>query len=437
MTQPIQGLLDFLRQSPTPFHAVETIRQTLLSHNFEPLTEGNRWKLQPGGKYFVTRNRSSILSFQLPKEGNDHGFLIAASHCDSPTFKIKSNAEVTVKNEYIQLNTEMYGGMLCASWMDRPLSVAGRVLVRGEKGVSTRLVKVDRDMVLIPNVAIHMNRQANDGLKYNPQVDMLPLYGDGSASGGFLREIAAAAGVQQSDILDTDLFLYNRMPGAIWGPNGEYISSPKLDDLECAYTSLEAFLSCDTGILHNIPLYGVFDNEEVGSATKQGADSTFLYDTLRRIVLSLGGGEEDYYTSLASSMMLSADNAHAVHPNHPEFTDPTNQVFMNKGIVIKYNARQKYTTDAVSGAIFRDLCQQAGVPTQSFVNRSDMAGGGTLGNISNSHVSLNTVDIGLPQLAMHSSYETAGTKDVEYMIKGISAFYHCELQAVEDGQYRY
>lgn len=437
MTQPIQGLLEFLHQSPTPFHAVETIRQTLLCHGFEPLAEGTRWKLEPGKKYFVTRNRSSILSFQIPKDGRCSGFLIAASHCDSPTFKIKSNAEITVRKEYVQLNTEMYGGMLCASWMDRPLSVAGRVMVRGEKGVFTRLVRVDRDMVLIPNVAIHMNRQANDGLKYNPQVDMLPLYGDGSASGGFLREIADAAGVQQADILDTDLFLYNRMPGAVWGPKGEYVSGPKLDDLECAYTSLEAFLSCDTAALHNIPLHCVFDNEEVGSTTKQGADSTFLYDTLRRIALSLGACEEDYYTALASSMMLSADNAHAVHPNHPEFTDPTNQVFMNKGIVIKYNARQKYTTDAVSGSIFKDICQRAGVPTQSFVNRSDMVGGGTLGNISNSHVSLNTVDIGLPQLAMHSCYETSGTRDVEYMIKGISAFYRTGLHAVEDGEYQY
>ena len=296
----------------------------------------------------------------LPTAKDWSGFQIVASHCDSPTFKIKSNAEISVRGNYTQLNTEMYGGMLCASWMDRPLSVAGRIVVRTGDGVATRLVKVDRDMVLIPNVAIHMNRQANDGVKYNPQVDMLPLYGDGEASGGFLAEIASTAGVQQQEILDTDLFLYNRMPGTVWGKNGEYISAPKLDDLECAYTSLQAFLRCDVKTLHGIPLCCVFDNEEVGSTTKQGADSTLLYDVLRRITLGLGQTEEQYYTAVASSMMLSADNAHAVHPNHPELTDPTNQVFINKGIVIKYNARQKYTTDGVSGAIFKAICQRAG-----------------------------------------------------------------------------
>ena len=437
MTPSVEKLFAFLRQSPTPFHAVETIRKELDAQGFHALEESARWTLRPGEKYYVTRNLSSIIAFMLPTAKDWSGFQIVASHCDSPTFKIKSNAEISVRGNYTQLNTEMYGGMLCASWMDRPLSVAGRIVVRTGDGVATRLVKVDRDMVLIPNVAIHMDRQANDGVKYNPQVDMLPLYGDGEASGGFLAEIASTAGVQQQEILDTDLFLYNRMPGTVWGKNGEYISAPKLDDLECAYTSLQAFLRCDVKTLHGIPLCCVFDNEEVGSTTKQGADSTLLYDVLRRITLGLGQTEEEYYTAVASSMMLSADNAHAVHPNHPELTDPTNQVFINKGIVIKYNARQKYTTDGVSGAIFKAICQRAGVPVQTFVNRSDMVGGGTLGNISNSHVSLNTIDIGLPQLAMHSSYETAGTQDVQYMIDGIAAFYQSGVTAVKDGQYRF
>ena len=437
MSAFVEGLLDFIQKSPTPFHGVETIRNILESSGFLALEEGRCWTLQPGGKYFVTRNRSSILSFQLPEDGSWNGFQIVASHCDSPTFKIKSNAEITVRGEYVQLNTEMYGGTLCASWMDRPLSVAGRIIVRDENGVSTRLVKVERDMVLIPNVAIHMNRQANDGVKYNPQVDMLPLYGDGSVSGGFLREIAAAAGVREEDILDTDLFLYNRMPGTVWGRDGEYISSPRLDDLACAYTSLMAFLSCDVKTIHSIPVCCVFDNEEVGSTTKQGADSTFLYDVLRRITLALGHSEEAFYMAAASSVMLSADNAHAVHPNHPELTDPTNLVFMNKGIVIKYNARQKYTTDAVSGAIFKQICSRAGVPVQTFFNRSDMAGGSTLGNISNSHVSINTIDIGMPQLAMHSSYETAGSRDVDYMIDGILAFYRSSVSIGKDGEYRF
>ena len=287
MTASVKGLFDFIQSSPTPYHAVETVSNILKEKGFFELKEGKRWNLIPGGKYFVTRNRSSVLAFILPADGSYNGFQIVASHCDSPTFKIKANAEIFVRKEYVQLNTEKYGGMLCAPWMDRPLSVAGRVLVQEAHGVSTRLVNIDKDMVMIPNVAIHMNRAANEGLKYNPQVDMLPLYGDGSAAGGFMKEIAAAAGVSEESILDTDLFLYNRQPGTVWGANGEYISSPKLDDLECAYTSLMAFVSCKPEKLHSIPMCCIFDNEEVGSTTKQGADSTFLYDTLRRITLGL------------------------------------------------------------------------------------------------------------------------------------------------------
>ena len=437
MTASVKGLFDFIRNAPTPYHAVETISGMLRENGFFELKEGKRWSLTPGGKYYVTRNRSSVLAFVLPADGSYNGFQIVASHCDSPTFKIKSNAEIVVRKEYVQLNTERYGGMLCAPWMDRPLSVAGRVLVQEKNGVSTRLVNIDKDMVLIPNVAIHMNRTANDGIKYNAQVDMLPLYGDGNASGGFMKEIAAAAGVEEEKILDTDLFLYNCQPGTVWGANEEYISSPKLDDLECAYTSLQAFLTCVPEKLKSIPMCCVFDNEEVGSTTKQGADSTVLYDTLRRMTLALGKDEEELYTAIAASVMLSADNAHSVHPNHPEYTDPTNQVFMNKGIVIKYNANQKYTTDGVSGAIFRSICGKAGVPTQTFFNRSDMLGGNTLGNISNSHVSLNTIDIGLAQLAMHSSYETAGAKDVDYMIDGIAAFFNSSVTTEQDGEYHF
>ncbi len=433
MTESVKHLLAFLKSSPTCFHAVETIQKRLLEKGYTPLEEGRPWKLEPGGKYYVVRNRSSILSFRIP-HGDFSGFQIAASHCDSPTFKIKENPEKKVKGEYLQLNTEKYGGMIFTSWMDRPLSVAGRVMVREAEGkIASKLVAIDRDMVLIPNVAIHMNRQVNDGYKFDPQVDMLPLYGDGSSSGGFQGEIAKAAGVSPEDILGSDLFLYNRMAGTVWGAKGEYLSAARLDDLECAYTSLEAFLQA--GESASVPVYGVFDNEEVGSGTKQGADSTFLHDVLRRVCSALGKGEEGYYTALASSFMVSADNAHAVHPNHPEYSDPTNLVFMNKGIVIKLNANQKYTTDGVSAAAFREICRKAGVPFQTFANRSDMAGGSTLGNISNSQVSLNTVDIGLAQLAMHSCFETAGTLDVDYMIRGLTAYFSSSIQAVGDGAY--
>ena len=278
-----------------------------------------------------------------------------------------------------------------------------------------------------------MNREVNDGYKYNAQIDMLPLYGDNSSKGSLMKTIAKEAEVEEESILGTDLFLYNRMNGTKIGSNEEYISSPRLDDLECAFTSLSAFLSENTS--NSASVYCVFDNEEVGSGTKQGADSTFLYDVLRRINISLGKTEEDYYRLISSSFMVSADNAHALHPNYTDKSDLTNKVYMNDGIVIKYNANQKYTTDAVSASIFKTICDSVDVPYQTFTNRSDILGGSTLGNISNAHVSLNTIDIGLAQLAMHSTYETAGAKDVTYMIDAIKAFYNTSIEQVEDGQY--
>ena len=358
---------------------------------------------------------------------------IVASHSDSPTFKIKANAEIEVKNKYVKLNTEKYGGMICSTWFDRPLSIAGRILVKENNAVKTHLVNIDKDLVIIPNLAIHMNREVNDGYTYNAQIDMLPLYGDNSSKGSLMKTIAKEAEVEEESILDTDLFLYNRMNGTKIGSNEEYISSPRLDDLECAFTSLSAFLSENTS--NSASVYCVFDNEEVGSGTKQGADSTFLYDVLRRINISLGKTEEDYYRLISSSFMVSADNAHALHPNYTDKSDLTNKVYMNDGIVIKYNANQKYTTDAVSASIFKTICDSVDVPYQTFTNRSDILGGSTLGNISNAHVSLNTIDIGLAQLAMHSTYETAGAKDVTYMIDAIKAFYNTSIEQVEDGQY--
>lgn len=323
--------------------------------------------------------------------------------------------------------------MICSTWFDRPLSIAGRILVKENNAVKTHLVNIDKDLVIIPNLAIHMNREVNDGYTYNAQIDMLPLYGDNSSKGSLMKTIAKEAEVEEESILDTDLFLYNRMNGTKIGSNEEYISSPRLDDLECAFTSLSAFLSENTS--NSASVYCVFDNEEVGSGTKQGADSTFLYDVLRRINISLGKTEEDYYRLISSSFMVSADNAHALHPNYTDKSDLTNKVYMNDGIVIKYNANQKYTTDAVSASIFKTICDSVDVPYQTFTNRSDILGGSTLGNISNAHVSLNTIDIGLAQLAMHSTYETAGAKDVTYMIDAIKAFYNTSIEQVEDGQY--
>ena len=430
--QHVEELFQCLENSPSCFHAIETIRKKLNDEGFIELVEGRSWQIEKGKKYYVTRNLSSIIAFKIP-ENDFKNFHIVASHSDSPTFKIKENAEIEVNNKYVKLNTEKYGGMICSTWFDRPLSIAGRILVKEGNLVKTHLVNIDKDLVIIPNLAIHMNRAVNDGYKYNAQIDMLPLYGDNTSKGSLMKTVAQSVGVEEDSILGTDLFLYNRMRGTKIGANSEYISSPRLDDLECAYASLSAFLSETNS--NSASVYCVFDNEEVGSGTKQGADSTLLYDVLRRINMCLGNSEEDYYKLIASSFMVSADNAHALHPNYSDKSDPTNKVYINDGIVIKYNANQKYTTDAVSASIFKSICDSVNVPYQTFTNRSDILGGSTLGNISNAHVSLNTIDIGLAQLAMHSTYETAGAKDVTYLIDALKAFYNTSIEQVEDGQY--
>lgn len=428
-----QELLDFLDNSPTSFHAVANMRAMLENAGFERLLEGEAWRLREGSGYYVTRNDSSLIAFRIPKR-DYAGFQIMASHSDSPCLKIKENAEISVEKHYVKLNVEKYGGMLCAPWLDRPLSVAGRVVVRTKDGVATRLVNVDRDLLIIPNLAIHMNRKVNDGYEFNAQKDMLPLFGDGEAKEGFLPLIAEAAGVGKEDILDTDLFLYNRMRGTTLGLDGEFIAAPRLDDLQCVFASLKGLLAARPS--DSVAVHCVLDNEEVGSGTKQGADSTFLKDVLRRIHSAMGRSEEEYRMALASSFMVSADNAHSIHPNQPDKADPTNRPFMNEGIVIKYSANQKYTTDAVSGAVFKSICEHAKVPYQVFFNRSDMPGGSTLGNISNSQVALNTVDIGLPQLAMHSCYETAGSRDTAYLIRAAQVLYSTSICGSGDGTYR-
>lgn len=417
-----RGLAAFLEGSPSCFHAVANMRDELLKNGFTELQENQKWQLRPGGKYFVTRNGSALIAFTIPDE-NFTAFRIIASHSDSPSFKIKENPELESEGHYIRLNVEGYGGMIRAPWFDRPLSVAGRVIVKdkAQGGFRSILVDIGRDLVMIPNLAIHMDRQINDSCKYNIQKDMLPIYGDLSAKGTFMKLIADTAGVPEEEILGHDLFLYNRQKGTVWGASGEFLSCSRLDDLQCAFASLKGFLAGKRQ--EYLAVHCVLDNEEVGSGTKQGAASTFLYDTLTRIHTSLGLSQEDYLIHLADSFMISADNAHAVHPAHTDKADPANRPYINGGIVIKFSASQKYCTDGVSAAIFRDLCQRAGVPVQTFVNRSDMAGGSTLGNISNTQVALNTVDIGLPQLAMHSPYETAGVKDTGYLIRAAEEFF--------------
>ena len=429
-----EELFSFLDHSPNAFFAVRNMCDLLSGAGMTRLYEGTPWKLEAGKGYFVTRNDSAVIAFKIPKLDYT-GFQMMASHCDSPVFKIKTNAEISVDQRYVKLNVEKYGGMLCAPWLDRPLSVAGRVVVRTKDGIETRLVNVDRDLMIIPNLAIHMDRQVNDGHKFNAQVDMLPLFCEkGEEKDAFLGLIAAEAGVPAGDILDTDLLLYNRMPAVSLGLNGEFIASGRLDDLQCAFASLKGFI--ESAPTDSVAVHCVFDNEEVGSGTKQGAASTFLKDTLHRINSAAGRTEEEYLMSIASSFLVSADNAHAVHPNFAEKTDPTNRPYLNKGIVIKYSANQKYTTDAVSGAIMRAICQEADVPCQTFANRSDMLGGSTLGNIAQSQVALNTVDIGLPQLAMHSPYETAGAKDTAYLIAAAKVLFSSSVEGTGDGNYK-
>ena len=429
-----EELFSFLDHSPNAFFAVRNMCDLLSGAGMTRLYEGTPWKLEAGKGYFVTRNDSAVIAFKIPKLDYT-GFQMMASHCDSPVFKIKTNAEISVDQRYVKLNVEKYGGMLCAPWLDRPLSVAGRVIVRTKEGIETRLVNVERDLMIIPNLAIHMDRQVNDGHKFNAQVDMLPLFCEkGEEKDAFLGLIAAETGVPAGDILDTDLFLYNRMPAVSLGLNGEFIASGRLDDLQCAFASLKGFI--ESAPADSVAVHCIFDNEEVGSGTKQGAASTFLKDTLHRINSAAGRTEEEYLMSIASSFLVSADNAHAVHPNFAEKTDPTNRPYLNKGIVIKYSANQKYTTDAVSGAIMRAICQEADVPYQTFANRSDMLGGSTLGNIAQSQVALNTVDIGLPQLAMHSPYETAGAKDTAYLIEAAKVLFSSSVEGTGDGNYK-
>ncbi|MCR5420443.1 MAG: M18 family aminopeptidase [Lachnospiraceae bacterium] len=435
-------LLNFIDNSPSCYHVIDNLKKML--KDFTKLNENDNCVLEAGKGYYITRNSSSLIAFYIPKAGElskIKGFNICAAHSDSPSFKIKPNALIETEKHYYTLNVEKYGGMLMAPWMDRPLSIAGRILFDSKDGIFQKLINIDRDLLIIPNVAIHMNRDANNGYKYNPQKDMLPLFSlsdhpditndvpttpksnriSQTKRDLFMDMVAKEAGIESSSILGSDLFLYNRVKGTLLGLNNEMIAARALDDLQCAYSITQGFIKGVHKAFSHIPVCCIFDNEEVGSLTKQGADSTFLYDTLKRISLSIHTDKE-LSNLLTDSFMISADNAHAVHPNHPEYADPTNRPYLNGGIVIKYNANQKYTTDACSEARLKALCKKASIPYQEYTNRSDIAGGSTLGNLSNRHISINTVDIGLPQLAMHSSYETGGSMDTLYMINLIKEY---------------
>ena len=425
MEQPItaddisRDLIHFIAKSPSTFHAVRGIKAALLYAGFTEIREEDTWQIEKGGKYVVTRNGSALMAFTVPQEGAE-AFHITASHCDSPTFKIKENPEIA-DGPYVKLNVEGYGGMIMSTWLDRPLSVAGRLLVTENGHLAEKLVAIDGTMLVITSVAIHMDRSVNQHKEWKVQKDMLPLYGMTGAKTPFMDVIAAAAKVKAEDILAHDLILYSRVPGTIWGEKREFISSPKLDDLQCAFACFRGFTQGQKE--KYISVYALFDNEEVGSATSQGAGSTFLANTLERLARSLGYSYDETMAMIARSFMISADNAHSVHPNHPEYADPVNRPVINGGIVIKYSAAQKYATNAFSAAYFKKLCKDHDIPTQTFTNHSDNPGGSTLGNISNTVIAMPTVDIGLPQLAMHSSYETAGVKDTAYLVDAVTKFY--------------
>lgn len=429
MSAAINALMRFIEKSPTAFHAVASCAEILEEQGYLHLGEHDEWKLEAGKGYYVTRNQSSIIAFRIPK-GTPRNFLVAASHTDSPMFKIKSEALSPAFDTYARLNVEPYGGTIFSTWLDRPLSLAGRVIVSKNDKVEARLINFERDLLVIPNVAIHMQRGINQGHSYNPAVDLLPLL-SGDAKTDFTAFLAAEAGCKKEELLGYDLYVYNRTPATRIGMKGEFFSAPRIDNLMCAFGTLEGFINSENE--NTITVYYAADNEETGSSTKQGAGSVFLSDVIDRICEAFG---VDRRRALASSMLLSADNAHAKHPNHPELCDSKNVPHMNGGVVIKNNAAQKYTTDGVSASVFSQICAHADVPIQQYANRSDMPGGSTLGSIATTLTPMLSVDIGMAQLAMHSAYETAGSDDIDHLIKAATAFYNTELTVLGDGEYR-
>ena len=423
----LKDLMDFLDSSVTMFHAINECEKVLQRSGFIYLPENGKWNINKG-KYYTKRNSSSLIAFDIAE--GDYHFQISAAHSDSPTFKLKDRPVIEA-NGYLKLNVEGYGGMINATWLDKPLTLAGRVMVNTDKGIETRLLHIDRDLLIIPNVPIHFNREINKGFAFNNQVDMLPIFSAGNLKeADFDNILAKELGIEAEAILAKDLYLVNRQKAAVIGFDNELISSGRLDDLECVYTSLRGFVEAENK--NHINVFAVFDNEEVGSVTKQGAMSTFLASTLDRVNTALGKSKEEYYRAIAKSILISCDNAHAVHPNHPELFDVKNRPVLNQGIAIKESANQKYTTDAFSRAILKKILEKKNIPYQTFANRSDIAGGSTLGNLSNTVVSMNAVDIGLPQLAMHSAYETAGAKDVGYAFETLKAFFEANIDIKDD-----
>ncbi|MBQ9328347.1 MAG: M18 family aminopeptidase [Solobacterium sp.] len=422
-------LLEFIKHCPTSFHAIKEIKQVLSNLGYQELKEQEEWDLLPQGSYYVIRNDSSLISFHLPSRLTG-GFMIGAAHSDSPSFKLKPNPEL-IQDGMVRLNVEPYGGMLVSTWFDRPLTIGGRICYFDQGAVKRSLVYIDQDLLVIPSLAIHMDRTVNEGHKFDLQKELLPLFRTADSATSFLTLLASETGCSEEDILSYDLFLCQRTPGTVFGANQEFIGAGRLDDLQCAYSLWNGFIQARES--ESIPVLAIFDHEEVGSMSMQGADGTFLSDVLGRIARSVNMETE---VLAARSFLISADNAHAVHPNYPEKADSSSRPKLNGGIVIKSAASQAYTSDAISSALFRSLCNEAGLKVQEFVNHSNIRGGSTLGRLSLSHFSLHSVDIGLPQLAMHSSWETAGASDTDTLIQAMKRFYSSDLLE-EDGAMRF
>ncbi|MDE7397229.1 MAG: M18 family aminopeptidase [Muribaculum sp.] len=423
------GLIEFLNASPCNFYAIETLTLMLEAAGFTRLDPSDSWQLQPGSKHYIIKNSSALFAFQIGNNSTTDGFRIISAHSDSPCFRIKPNPEIISDGGVMKLNTEVYGGPILYTWFDRPLSIAGRVIIRTGDPLNpdTKLIRIDRPILTIPHLAIHFNRAVNEGNPLSRQKDMLPIAGiikkETEKKGFIINIVAQELNIDPSDILDVDLMLYDTTPACRVGINNEFISGGRLDDLSMVHAGASALLNAVDTPADNTRVLAIFDNEETGSGTKQGAASPVLMHILRRIVNSLGGSEEDYYRAISRSFMISADNAHATHPNYVEKQDPTNHPIIGGGPVIKINANCKYMTDADSAAVFRSICELAEVPYQYFVNHSDIAGGSTLGNILTSQIDLRGVDMGAPLWAMHSVRETASADDHTYCIKAFSRFY--------------
>lgn len=424
----VKGLMNFLDASVCNFFVVDTLSQILVEEGFVYLNPKKRWELVPGGKYFITKNDSALFAFIVGEGTAADGYKIISAHSDSPGFRIKPNCEMLCDGNIVKLNTEVYGGPILYTWFDRPLSIAGRVIVRGTNPLApeTCLVKWDTPLLTIPHLAIHFNRSVNDGNPLSKQKDMLPVIGRVSdkddAKGLILKMVAEKLDISKDDILDYDLSLYDTTKSSLVGMNEEFITSGRLDDLSMAHAAVNALLDSEEGSKMT-KIMAIFDNEETGSGTKQGAASPVLMNLLKRINSQLGGDEEDYLRAIDNSFMISADNAHGVHPNYVEKQDPTNHPVLGGGPVIKINANCKYMTDADSAAVFKTVCEKAEVQYQYFVNHSDVAGGSTLGNILTAQIDLRGVDMGAALWAMHSVRETASVEDHLSIIKAFTKFY--------------